>query len=145
MMPNQKKLRYIPLAVALVLAPLSVRAQNPSPSIDVQGSAEIKVVPDEVFLMFGVETNDPSMAVAKSLNDQRVKKLLALTTELKIDPKQVQTDFISIEPWEHDLGNQTKRTEYKIRKSIAVTLNEVGKFEELLSRALEVGANYVHG
>jgi uncharacterized protein YggE len=145
MMPNQKNLRYLLFALALVLAPLSIKAQSPQPTIDVQGSAEIKVVPDEVFLVFGVETSDPSMAVAKSQNDQRVKKIVALATELKIDPKHLQTDFISIEPWEHDLDNQTKRTEYKIRKSIAVTLSEVGKFEELLSRALEVGANYVHG
>lgn len=144
-MTSYRKLRYLPFVLSLVLAPLSVRAQNPQPTVDVQGSAEIKVVPDEVFLVFGVETSDPSMAVAKSRNDQSVKKILALATELKIDPKHLQTDFISIEPWEHDLGNDTKRREYKVRKSIAITLNEVSKFEELLSRALEGGANYVHG
>jgi uncharacterized protein YggE len=129
----------------MTLAPLNVSAQNPQPTIDVQGSAEVKVVPDEVFIVFGVETSDPSMTVAKSENDRLVKTLLALTTELKIDPKHVQTDFIDIEPWEHDLGNQTKRVEYRIRKSIAVTLSDVAKFEELLTRALEGGVNHVHG
>ncbi len=138
-------LRYLSLASVLVLAPMCASAQNLQSTIDVQGSAEVKVVPDEVFIVFGVETSDPSMTVAKSQNDQRVKKLLALATELKIDPKHLQTDFIGIEPWEHDLGNQTKRVEYRIRKSIAVTLSDVAKFEELLSRALEGGVNHVHG
>ena len=141
------KRMYLPLGVLLlVLTSLSVRAQNSqSPTIDVQGSADVKVVPDEVFIVFGVETSDPNLRTAKSQNDQSVKKLLALTSELKIDPKHVQTDFISIEPWEHDLGNQTKRREYRVRKGIAVTLSEVTKFEELLSRALEGGVTNVHG
>lgn len=144
-MRNYVKLGYLPLVMLMTLAPLNVSAQNPQPTIDVQGTAEIKVVPDEVFIVFGVETSDPSMSVAKSENDRLVKKLLALTTELKIDPKHVQTDFINIEPWEHDLGNQTKRVEYRIRKSIAVTLSDVARFEELLARALEGGVNHVHG
>ena len=144
-MRNYVKLGYLPLAMLLTLASLNVSAQNPQPTIDVQGTAEIKVVPDEVFIVFGVETSDPSMSVAKSENDRLVKNLLALTTELKIDPKHVQTDFINIEPWEHDLGHQTKRVEYRIRKSIAVTLSDVAKFEELLARALEGGVNHVHG
>jgi len=144
-MRNYAKLGYLPLAMVMTLAPLNVSAQNPQPTIDVQGSAEVKVVPDEVFIVFGVETSDPSMSAAKSENDKLVKKLLALATELKIDPKHVQTDFINIEPWEHDLGNQTKRVEYRIRKSIAVTLSDVAKFEELLARALEGGVNHVHG
>jgi uncharacterized protein len=139
------KLMYLPLALLVILTPSRAGAQNPQPTIDVQGSAEVKVVPDEVFIVFGVETSDPSLKTAKSQNDQRVMKLLALTAELKIDPKRVQTDFISIEPWEHDMGNQTKRLEYRVRKSIAVTLNEVAKFEELLSRALESGVTHVHG
>lgn len=141
--------RLGPLLPVLVvfLAPLSIAAQTTTPTIDVQGSAEVKVVPDEVFIVFGVETSDPVLTVAKSQNDQRVKRLLALAKELKIDPQYVQTDFISIEPWEHDLRdqNRTVRLEYRIRKNIAVTLRDVAKFEELLSRALEGGVNHVHG
>jgi len=144
-MRNYIKPGYLALAMLMTLAPLTASAQSPQPTVDVQGTAEVKVVPDEVFIVFGIETSDPSMTVSRSENDRLVKKLLALTTELKIDPKHVQTDFINIEPWEHDLGNQTKRVEYRIRKSIAVTLSDVAKFEELLARALEGGVNHVHG
>lgn len=133
------------LVLCVMAFGLSTAAQNQQPTIDVQGSADVKVVPDEVSIVFGVETSDPNLAVAKSDNDQRVKRFIALTKELKIDPRYVQTDFISIEPWEHDLRNQTIRREYRIRKNIAVTLRDVPKFEELLSRALEGGVNHVHG
>jgi uncharacterized protein YggE len=145
LMRNCCKLRLLLLVFTFLASTLSVAAQNLQPTIDVQGSAEVKVVPDEVFILFGAETSDPDLKIAKSQNDERVKKLLALTKELKIDPRYVQTDFINIEPWEHDLGNQRVRTEYRIRKNIAVTLRDVAKFEELLSRALEGGINHVHG
>jgi len=135
--------------IFLILSAFAVAAQDTPPraTIDVQGSADVKVVPDQVFLVFGIETSDPDLKVAKSKNDERAKNLLALTKDLNIDPKYVQTDFINIEPWEHELRdeNRTVRVEYRVRKNIAVTLSEVGKFEELLSRALEGGVNHVHG
>jgi uncharacterized protein YggE len=123
-------------------------AQTTPPTIDVQGSADVKVVPDEVLMVFGIETSDPSLATAKSENDKRVKKLLSITQDLKIDPKLVQTDFISIEPWEHEIfvdDKRTTRSEFRVRKNVSVTLREVARFEELLSRALEGGVNFVHG
>lgn len=141
--------RLLRLVLFLGLMPLTVAAQDAQQraTIDVQGSADVKVVPDQVFIVFGIETSDPNLTVSKSRNDERVKKLLVLTKELNIDPRYVQTDFISIEPWEHELRdeNRTKRLEYRVRKNIAVTLSDVGKFEELLSRALEGGVNHVHG
>jgi uncharacterized protein YggE len=112
------------LFFALCLTALSAAAQGErQPTIDVQGSADVKVVPDEVFIAFGVETSDPSLTASKTQNDERVKRLLALTKEMSIDPKYVQTDFISIEPWEHQLNDEkrTVRVEYRVRKNIAVT------------------------
>jgi len=145
-MKNCLKLR---LLVLVLLLPSGLFAQDSQqrPTIDVQGSADVKVIPDQVFIVFGIETSDPNLTVSKSSNDERARKLLALTKDLNIDPRYVQTDFISIEPWEHELRdeNRTVRLEYRVRKNMAVTLNDIGKFEELLSRALLGGVNHVHG
>ena len=92
------KFRLLPLAVLLLFGHFTASGQTQQPTIDVQGTAEVKVVPDEVFIVFGVETSDPSLTTAKSDNDKRIKKLLSIAQEMKIDPKYVQTDFISIEP-----------------------------------------------
>ena len=147
-MKNYSKPNLLILVLSLVFIPLAVAAQDAQQRslIEVQGSADVKVVPDQVFIVFGVETSDPNLTVSKSRNDERVKKLLALTKELNIDPKNVQTDFISIEPWEHDLRESDRKVlEYRVRKNISVTLKDIAKFEELLSRALEGGVNHVHG
>lgn len=139
----------MPLVLFLALMPMAVAAQDAQQraTIDVQGSADVKVIPDQVFIVFGIETSDPNLTVSKSRNDERSKSLIALTRDLKIDPRYVQTDFISIEPWERELRdeNRTVRLEYRVRKNIAVTLSDIAKFEELLSRALEGGVNHVHG
>ncbi|HUS10276.1 MAG TPA: SIMPL domain-containing protein [Pyrinomonadaceae bacterium] len=148
-MENCTRPKLLPLVLFLALTPMAVAAQDAQQraAIDVQGSADVKVVPDQVFIVFGIETSDPNLTVSKSSNDERVKKLLAITRELKIDARYVQTDFISIEPWEHELRNEnrTVRLEYRVRKNIAVTLSDTAKFEELLTRALEGGVNHVHG
>lgn len=136
------------LILVLCLTALSAAAQGErQATIDVQASADVKVVPDEVFIAFGVETSDPNLTASKAQNDERVKKLLALTKDMSIDPKYVQTDFISIEPWDHQFNDEkrTVQVEYRVRKNIAVTLKDVPRFEELLSRALEAGVNHVHG
>jgi uncharacterized protein len=147
-MKNLLVARILPILILIIFASCLAHAQTTTAMIDVQGSADVKVVPDEVFMVFGVETSDPSLTTAKSDNDQRVKKLLSITQDLKIDSRFVQTDFISIEPWEHEIYVDDKRTtrkEFRVRKNVSVTLREVGRFEELLSRALEGGVNFVHG
>ena len=148
-MKNSFYPNLLPLALFLTLMPMVAAAQDAQQraTIDVQGSADVKVIPDQVFIVFGIETSDPNLTVSKSSNDERARKLLALTKDLNIDPRYVQTDFISIEPWEHELRdeNRTVRLEYRVRKNMAVTLNDIGKFEELLSRALLGGVNHVHG
>lgn len=133
-------------AFLLLISPLVLYAQErPTPALDVAASAEVKVVPDEVFVVFGVETSDPSMDVAKTQSDDVVKRLLALTTELQIDPRHIQTDYINIEPWMRDMPDGPDRKEFRIRKNIAITLKEVTKFEGLLSGALQLGVTNVHG
>jgi uncharacterized protein YggE len=140
--------RTILIIAVAALAHGITAAQTTPPSVDVTAAAEVKVVPDEVFILLGVETSAVKLAAAKADNDDRVKKLLTITQQMKIDPKFVQTDFITIEPWDHEVfvnNDRVTRHEYRVRKKIAVTLREVPKFEELLSRALEAGVNYVHG
>lgn len=136
---------YFSIAALLLLIPLGAYAQTSRPSIDVSGSADVKVVPDEVFIVLGVETSDVSLNVAKSQNDERVKKLLVVTKDFQIDPKNVQTDFITIEPWRHDIPNGDDRDEFRVRKNIAITLKNITRFEELLSRAVELGITNIHG
>lgn len=112
--------------------------------ITVSGEAEVKVIPDEVILTMSVETWNQDLGSAKNQNDDRVKNVLSLAKEFKLEPKHVQTDRISIEPRYKDTYEK-KLLGYFVRKTIVFTLKDISRFEELLSQAVKSGANYVHG
>jgi len=136
------------LAFILVLAfSLCVwAADQPEPRlITVAGDAEVKVVPDEVILTFGVQTMEKDLEEAKNENDARTKKILALAEKYNIEPKHIQTDHINIEPRYRHRYEQRDFVGYSVRKTIVFTLKDTSKFEDLLSSVLEAGANYVYG
>ena len=70
----------------------------PPPQISVTGSAEIKVVPDEVQISVGVETRDENLDEARRQHDIRMADALAFLKKAGVPDKYVQTDFISVEP-----------------------------------------------
>jgi uncharacterized protein YggE len=137
---------YLVLAVFLS-ASICAQAQDgrEPPLITVTGEAEVLVVPDEIIISLGVETSQKELGAAKSENDERVKRVLALAREFSIDPKHLQTDYITVEPWYRRGADVPQSLEYRVRKSIVVTLKDTAKFESFLSRALEVGATHVQG
>ena len=133
-----------------ILAPLVLTqafAQSPAqpPLITVSGSAEVKVAPNEVYLRVGVETRHQNLADAKQQNDERVSKALAFLKASEVPGKDVQTDFVNIEPtYDNDIS-RTRPVTYVVRKSIEVKLTKVDAFEAVLSGLLTNGVNVVHG
>jgi uncharacterized protein YggE len=157
---------YTLLVIGLLTFPLaSLRAQWRSdlpPLIEVSGSAEVKVQPDEVDLKVGVETRDENLEVAKQKNDQRVSGALEFLDRNGVKGKDIQTDYISIEPVydnndntridpqtgfpEYDKhGALTNPVYYLVRKSIGIKVTNVGSFDGLLTGLITNGVNVVMG
>ncbi len=112
--------------------------------VTVTGDAEVRVIPDEVVITLGVETEAEDLSVAKSQNDEIVQQVLEFSQELGINANHVQTDFIDMEPM-YDYSSSGRRLEgYRVRKTIVITLAEMSQFEVFLSGVLERGVNYVH-
>lgn len=115
-----------------------------TPSIEVSGTGELKVVPDEIVLIFGIETQDMSLDKAKTENDTRARKILLLVKELQIDPKDVQTDYVSISPEYEREDSKTVFKGYEVSVSIQVLLHDTARYDELVTKALSAGANRLH-
>ncbi len=113
--------------------------------INVNGEAEIRIMPDEVILRLGIETSDKNLSKAKQLNDQIVTKVQAVAKRYSIPSEHVQTDYLNIEPRYNDGYAQREFVGYFVHKTVVITLRDLTKFEDLLSALLESGANYVHG
>jgi hypothetical protein len=150
---GKKLYRVVGLAsVALVmLLMVGAWAEEPTESqepglVTVTGEAEVRVVPDEVILTLGIETWDKKLQVAKGQNDEIVARVLALAEDYGIEPQHVQTDFVSIEPrYRNGYYEESDFIGYFVRKSVVITLRDLGRFEDLLTESLEAGVNYVQG
>jgi len=130
----------------LSLIPLKIWAEEDAELrlIHVTGDADVKVVPDEVVITLGIQIWDGDLDVAKKQHDERTRKSLNVIKSFGIDPKYIQTEYISISPTYKDYPEHYDINGYTVSKTIVVTLKEISKFENLLSSVLKSGVNYLH-
>lgn len=143
----KKALMMLMGAILLLSIGAANPAEQPAPRlITVSGQAEVKVVPDEVVITLAVTTLQNKLSDAKEQNDAAVKKILAVGTQYKIDPKDMQTSQISIYPrYDRDSYGRSSFTGYEVSKTIVFLFKDLGKFEEFLSDIINAGANNVNG
>ncbi len=115
------------------------------PKITVNGEAVVNVKPDKIVLTFGIETSDADIMAAKQKNNDILKKAVAAIKETGISAKEIQTDYLSVEPRYKDEYRRENFLGYFVRNSFVVTLAETAKVEELVTKVLQSGVNYIHG
>ena len=141
------KLKSLLCAVAFLFAltPRVAADDKPEPRlITVTGEAEVLVVPDEVVFDLTVQNVNRELRAAKTQTDEQLKRLIAMTRRYGIDQKDVQTDYIKLEP--RYRGNDETRTfvGYSVRKDLTFTLRDVSRAEELLSEVMESGISRIN-
>jgi uncharacterized protein YggE len=137
------------LTFLLALTICSMQAQqgqlfDDRPKITVNGEAVVKVQPDEIIITFGIETWDKNIMVAKQENNDIMKKAVVIIKEAGIQDKDIQTDYLSIEPRYDDNYEKKNFIGYFVRNTFVVTLAEPDKVENLVTGVLQSGVNYIH-
>ncbi len=112
--------------------------------IQVTGDAEVKVVPDEVSVFFGVENRNKDISTAVAQNNAAVKQLISAIRNVGVDPSDIQTDYFHVDI--AYLQNQPSVIDYYVvSKQVQVVLKKVARFEDLLNSGLRAGANHLGG
>jgi len=124
-----------------------VNPSEPRDLIHTSGTAEIRVPPDEINLRLGIESRSPELDAAVKQNDASTAAVLKFLRDSGIAAKDVQTDFVDIQPNYHrDRDQQQVMPEfYSVRRNIGVRLRKVAQFDVILAGVLKHGANHVHG
>lgn len=125
---------------------LPAQTLNPPAGIVVSGSAEVKVVPDLIDIRLGVEVTDPSMETAHGLNELKVASVLKTLRNLGIAEKDIQTDFVGIQPIQdprNEYGEKPDR--YRVQRTVSCTLREVKQLDRILCEVIAQGVTQVHG
>lgn len=121
--------------------------------ISVTGDAEIKVVPDQVQLSLTAENRGRDLIETKAKNDTAVKALVEYAVkELGVEARHIQTDFVTVEPqyrscnYDDELSGKCSPldiTYYTVRKGVQICLKDIAKYEDLVTKALQLGVNRV--
>ena len=140
------------LAAMLVGATVNAADTQPVPQppqrlVSVSGEGEVKARPDMAYVTLGVEARKPTLAEARTLVTTAIDKLLALTRELKIDPKHVDASQLQVQPeyrW-NEKDSQRVLLGYVVSRQVDIELHELDKLGALFERAVSAGINQVGG
>ena len=113
-----------------------------SRSIQVSGSAVIKVAPDLVTIQLGVTSNDTTPQGVYDRNTAAIKKVMAVIRALGVADKDISTDYYIIHPVYDDYSSLDIKG-YRINNTVVVNLKDVSKVSQVLAAALSAGANEV--
>ena len=113
-------------------------------SISVSGSSAIRVQPNRVVILFGVESFARTPSMSQAQNARQSQAVIQAIHAQNIAERDVATADFSLHPRYHDYDRNTI-SGYGARNTIAVTLRDVQKLESVLVAALEAGATSVDG
>jgi len=135
------------LAASLLVVGVA-RAEGPLPRlVSVSGEGEVKAQPDMAYVTLGVEARKPTLAAARAEVIAAIDRLLALTRDLKIDPKYVDSTQLQVRPeysWNEKDSKQVLQG-YFVSRQVDVELRDLERLGPLLERAVSAGANQVGG
>jgi uncharacterized protein YggE len=150
------KIRSLLVVVSLALI-VSFFAARPNPTvtpalaagdcdssrtIQVSGSATIKVIPDLVTIQLGVTSNATTPQGVYDQNTAAMKKTVAAIRALGVAEKDISTDYYIIQPVYQNYDSLDIKG-YRINNTIIVNLKDVNKVSQILTAALSAGANEV--
>ncbi len=113
----------------------------------VTGQGEVTAQPDMARVTLGIEARRPTLAEARSAVTAAVDRVLALTRDLKIDPKYVNATRLQVQPdynWNEKERKQVLQG-YVVSRQVEVELHDLDQLGALLERAVSAGANQVGG
>ncbi len=131
------------MPVLLSAQPMSTEHQ--SPRITVTGEAVVRVVPDKITILLGIETWDMDIQNAKNENNSILKKTIDVVLKSGVENKNIQTDHLSVEPRYKDSYRRNSFIGYFVQNSISVTLTDPAQVEQLITGVLDAGVTNIHG
>jgi len=134
--------------LALGLGPLAAHAaEDTHPrTVSVSGSGEVAAEPDLAHVTLGVEARKPTMAEARTEVAATVERVLALTRQLRIDPKLVNATRVQVQPeysW-NDKDRKRVLLGYLVSRQVQVELRDLEQLGPLLEKAVDAGVNQVN-
>lgn len=136
-------MKKIILLIAFITG-FGMMAQNTTNNqgIHVTGKGLVKVAPDKVTIRSQIEHEGQSATSVKSQNDEVVDKVIKYLKSEGIADKNINTNYINLNK-RYNYNDKTYT--YVANQAISITLEDIGKYEEIIKGLLENGLNGING
>jgi hypothetical protein len=138
----------IVLIFAVMLSACASAGGTPAPvrSVSVTGQAIAYATPDIAHITIGVRSENVDAREAVAANNAQANQLMDALKKLGIDEKDLRTSSFNIYPQdEYDQEGKRTGTRFVVENTIYVTLRDLSKVGDILSGAVEAGANTIYG
>ncbi len=142
------------LLLAHLLPALALAQQPPPPpwpsptarTLRVEGTGEVKVVPDEAFIDLAVETVAKTAKAAGEENARKMEAVIAALMKSGLARKDIETQQFSVFPEYTPVerpGQEPQLRGYRVSNHVSAHVRELARVGPLLDVALAAGANRV--
>lgn len=136
-------------AVAAVPAIAQVPPPPPIPDgtiLDVSATGKTTRVPDIATIRAGVVTQSATAADALSDNAQRMARVLAALKSAGVQPRDVETSNVSLQPqYRYEQNQPPVITGYQASNTVSVRFRDIAKSGSILDALVKQGANQIDG
>jgi uncharacterized protein YggE len=108
------------------------------------GTAELKVTPDQAVIQLGVDHQSVTAKNAKTAVAAASRKILAALKGLGIDDKDIQTDYLSLQPM-IDYRKGLRITNFTAEQSLSVKVRDLSKLDDVMDAVISAGGNNIGG
>jgi uncharacterized protein YggE len=131
-----------------LLSPLSLQAKDDR-TILVTGEGEAAATPDQVEFIVGIDVTEAKVETAKTKSDEAMRRILSITKDFKIDAKDVQSDYMRVQPIQDSSYNSSGKPtrpviSYNARRDIRILLRDIKQYESMMAAIFNSGANNLH-
>ena len=106
------------------------------------GDAILRVKPDQVVISLGAESRGKDLLSTKEKNHKIINQVIAYCKKQGIKENYIQTDYIKIHP-SYQTDEEDQVHFYTVHQSLSIVLDDVTKYEEILTNVLKFGINRV--
>lgn len=111
-------------------------------TFSVSGDAILRIQPNQVILTFGVEDRGKNLIQTKDKNQQTLRKAVEYCKKQGIKENYIQTDYVMISP-HYSYNDEINVDYYTVNQTFNVILNDLSKYENLVTELLNIGINQV--
>lgn len=137
-------------APAQLVQPLQARLEPGEALLRIEAQGSHVSAPDVMRMTVGTVTTGRTAREATNANNVLSAKLLAAARALGVQPRDVQTSSLSVDPQMDDdsadrEGREPRITGYVAKNEIEIRFRDLARAPELVDALFEAGANSVEG